>query len=275
MSSYSRRGLLAGAGSSVVAASLVRSGQAVAMPLATEVLAGGGGVVLAVTAAAFARDPTLQTEYRACLQVPAGSTVIAAEIVVDTGSDPVQAGISPIFIETGGQSLYSSSMTVTNSLGPVSFPMNTPLPMLGTSALEIYVHVPVASVLHGAAIRYVPPASATTGSFVAGPVSRVVDTRVGLGGPAIANGEERVVGLPVSGSAAIFNLTVTDGEGPGFLAVYPAGTQWAGTSSINWQAAGATVAALVISATSTDKTVIVRGGVNKTHVIIDYVGSLA
>jgi streptogramin lyase len=84
----------------------------------------------------------------------------------------------------------------------------------------------------------------TVGFYTVTPC-RVVDTRAPtgpLGGPALAAGATRAFnisascGLPVRGTvAAAVNLTVTNASGPGYLQLYPAGTNRPPTSAINFR----------------------------------------
>ncbi len=82
--------------------------------------------------------------------------------------------------------------------------------------------------------------------------TRVYDSRPGnpplnvVKGP-LANGTRLVnlllgVSLPVKPKGVLVNLTVVNTSPTGFLAMYRAGTAWAGTSSINWSSAGEIVA---------------------------------
>jgi hypothetical protein len=123
----------------------------------------------------------------------------------------------------------------------------------------------------GLRVGYVPPPQA----FVPiSPVNRVLDTR--LSGGKLAANEERTVplGVPSFAKAAVVNLTVTDTEGAGFVAVFPANVAWPGNSSINWSETGQNLANGVITATDAIGNVKIRGGVAPTHVVIDVQGYL-
>jgi hypothetical protein len=120
-------------------------------------------------------------------------------------------------------------------------------------------------------VGYVPPPQA----FVPiNPVPRVLDTRI-TGGK-LTNNEERVVALGVPGfaKAAVINLTVTETELAGFVAVFAANVAWPGNSSINWSTTGQNLANGVITAIDSNGHVKIRGGVNPTHVVIDVQGYL-
>ena len=215
--------------------------------------------------------------------IPAGSTIVGADLYFHpaapiSGTDPtVFAELVFKFLGSDLPSGHDLSVTasVRSGVGPFPFAGQAPLDVASNGYVALHVSGDV-QYLSGISVAYRTPASASSGSFVAGPVGRLVDTRVGLGGPAIQPGEERLVTLPIAtgGHAGVFNLTVTETQGGGWLAVYPAGTAFQMTSSINWLGSNATVATLVISGTDTAKSVVVRGGVNPTHFIVDFVGTL-
>jgi hypothetical protein len=122
-----------------------------------------------------------------------------------------------------------------------------------------------------ALVGYTPPPQA----FVPlNPVPRVLDTRV-TGGK-LQNNEERVVALGVPGfaKAAVINLTVTETELAGFVAVFGANVLWPGNSSVNWSVTGQNLANGVITAIDPSGKIKIRGGVNPTHVVIDVQGYL-
>jgi hypothetical protein len=126
-------------------------------------------------------------------------------------------------------------------------------------------------IVQGLRIGYVPPAQA----FVPiSPVHRVLDTR--LSGGKLGPNEERIVplGVPSFAKAAVTNLTVTDTEQAGFVAVFPANVAWPGNSSINWSETGQNLANGVITATDATGNVKIRGGVSPTHVVVDVQGYL-
>jgi hypothetical protein len=83
--------------------------------------------------------------------------------------------------------------------------------------------------------------------------------------------------IPSGAAAVTYNLTVTQTEGGGWLAVYPANSQYPGVSSINWVASGVDVAnggtvALGPSAFTGPGSVQVGCGAGGTHYIIDVTG---
>jgi hypothetical protein len=128
--------------------------------------------------------------------------------------------------------------------------------------------------VHGMLVGYTPPTPAH--AFVAvSPIARVLDTR--LTGGKLQAGEERIVNLGIPGtvSAAVINLTVTETEVAGFVAVFPANVAYPGNSSINWSASNQNIANGVITAVDATGRIKIRGGVNPTQVVIDVQGVLA
>jgi hypothetical protein len=74
----------------------------------------------------------------------------------------------------------------------------------------------------------------------------------------------------------VLNLTVTETEGAsgGFVAVFRAGIPWPENSSINWSGPNQNVANGVITALDDAGQITIRGGANRTHVVIDRIGWL-
>ncbi len=131
------------------------------------------------------------------------------------------------------------------------------------------------AVIFGMRVGYVSP----TG-FVPLPASvvpRVYDSRL-PGFSKLAPNEERTIALPVPAAigAAVFTLTITETEGVGgFVAAFQGGIGWPGNSSINWYGPDQNVANTVVCAVNGDSKITLRGGANKTHVIIDVAGWIA
>jgi hypothetical protein len=141
----------------------------------------------------------------------------------------------------------------------------------GTASYMVFATVDAGEWIGGVRVGYIPPPQA----FVAiSPVHRVLDTR--LAGGKLAANEERTVplGVPAFAKAAVLNLTVTETEQAGFVAVFPANVPWPGNSSINWSETGQNLANGVITATDPTGNVKIRGGVAPTHVVMDVQGYL-
>jgi len=209
------------------------------------------------------------------LVVPAGSTLKEVTIAYQApapasapalfifrqpfGGNLQEVGLLPL-AESPGQSV------VTGALDEV---------VDGTSTYNLHFYVgftdPTAFVF-GVRVGYQPPPQAFVPLV---PIGRVLDTRV-TGGKLAAN-EERVItldGVPGFAQGAVINLTVTETEGAGFVAVFPADVGWPGNSSINWSDPDQNIANGVLTATDDTGRIRIRGGVNRTHVVIDVVGYL-
>ena len=133
----------------------------------------------------------------------------------------------------------------------------------------------------GIRIGYRPPGSPLT------PInpSRLYDSRVA--GNKLADGEERTVSMataiqggtqvvPPGATAVAGTLTVTETEGSGgYVSAFPFGMAWPGTSSsINWFGPGQNLATAVIVALGGDRQLVLRGGVQPTHVDVGVTGYL-
>lgn len=229
-------------------------------------------------------------------QVTAGDGFFNADLRVPVGSRIT--GVQ-VFLNPNGSS-RSASVARHRTAAPPDFEsVGPPTASTNGSALEAIVipvdHVVEAGwtyritdlfmsvsgpILYGAQVTYVPPGlppqpgPVTGGQFqpFAGANPRVYDSRAGA---KLAPGEERVVPLGVSGTAAaaMFNLTATQTEGAGFVSAYRAGIAWPGNSSINWSSSGLDIANMVVSAVDGSGRIVLRGGNAATHVIVDLIGT--
>ena len=152
----------------------------------------------------------------------------------------------------------------------------------GSDAYAAYVFsIGVDQQVAGIRIGYRPPGSPLT------PInpSRLYDSRVA--GNKLADGEERTVSMataiqggtqvvPPGATAVAGTLTVTETEGSGgYVSAFPFGMAWPGTSSsINWFGPGQNLATAVIVALGGDRQLVLRGGVQPTHVDVGVTGYL-
>jgi hypothetical protein len=168
--------------------------------------------------------------------------------------------VAPSVSLTAGPSMQSVTWDVTE-------------PVNGTASYAVVVNTLDASQLVGGVlVGYIPPPQ---DAFIPlTKITRVLDTR--LTGGKLAPNEERSValGLPAGARAGVFNLTVTETEAGGWVAAFPTGTTYPGNSSINWFGPNQNLANGVISAVDSTGKITIRGGVNKTHVVIDVQGYL-
>ena len=125
---------------------------------------------------------------------------------------------------------------------------------------------------------------ASTSRYIPIAPTRVVDTRSALGVPNnLAAGDNVIVDpltaavLGVAGvqrgsvSAVVLNLTVADTTGAGWAALWPAGTEWPGTSSINITSDGQILANMVTVPVGTEGKLSLTSTVG-TAIIIDVEG---
>jgi len=112
--------------------------------------------------------------------------------------------------------------------------------------------------------------------FVPFDPDRVYDSRVA--GGRISSGQTRTIFTnPFPDEMAfLFNLTVTQTVGAGWLAVYPGNRSFTGTSNINWFGSNQDLASSVYTAFDpADGAIRVRcGGGQSTHFVIDLMGGL-
>lgn len=176
------------------------------------------------------------------------------------GSQPV----ADVLIPTGGATIQNRMVTVDHVVDPG---YSYDAAGFTSSAIRMY----------GCRIGFAGP----FGFFPLTPQVRKLDTR--LPGPLtgkIGVGQTRTLALtpdlPAGATAALFNITVTETVDRGFLGLFPAGTPFPGTSSINWSATGQTVGNNATVAVSAGGAVsIFCGGVSgRAHVIVDLVGYL-
>ena len=107
----------------------------------------------------------------------------------------------------------------------------------------------------GTTVGYLPP---TQGFVPFTGTPRVLDTR---GGAKLAPGAEITVDLAMPGArSAVLNVTVTQTDLAGYIAVFPADIAWPGNSSVNWSAPNQNVANGVITKVDPTGRIKIRGG---------------
>jgi len=147
--------------------------------------------------------------------------------------------------------------------------LQSPIVLADDSTYTVSGFFTAGASIFGVRIGYLPP---TAGFFpFSGATPRILDTRQ-PGQTKFAINEQRKINLGVPGAASgVFNLTVDQTEGSGFLSAF-AGDTFPGNSSLNFDHAGQIVANLVIAPLDDAGNVTIRCGVNRTHVIIDRIG---
>jgi sugar lactone lactonase YvrE len=143
----------------------------------------------------------------------------------------------------------------------------------GTVALTVTVSQYGCTPAGNANVAITPrPAGATMLNIVA--PCRIVDTR---GGPALANNETRnflltgVCGIPTDAKAIVTNIIAVSPAADGWLALWPAGTPWGGTSTMNYRT-GKTRANNAIVPVANDGYVSTLNNGAPQHLIIDVTG---
>lgn len=125
----------------------------------------------------------------------------------------------------------------------------------------------------------------TRTSYVPLVPARLVDTRPGQptiddqfdgGGKVNAGGTLSVTvagraGIPADASAVVLNIAVTETEAPGFLTVYPCGTQRPTAANLNYEA-GDTIPNLVVAGIGTSGSVCIYSFA-KVHLVVDANGA--
>lgn len=92
-----------------------------------------------------------------------------------------------------------------------------------------------------------------------------------LGGQVAAVTVRGRAGVPANATAASLNVIATQTTGPGFVAVYPCGTDTPNASSVNYSTAGATASNAVVSQIGNDGTVCVFTSAG-AHLVVDITG---
>ena len=128
----------------------------------------------------------------------------------------------------------------------------------------------------GQAVR----ALGSTGAYVALPPTRILDTRDGTGGfPIQPLGQDQTLdvqvagrgGVPLTATAAVLNVTVTNTTAQSYLTVYPTGAVRPTASNLNW-VPHQTIANLVEVGLSNDGKVSIYNPVGNVDVIFDVGG---
>jgi hypothetical protein len=144
-----------------------------------------------------------------------------------------------------------------------------PITIAAATTYTLRFYVGAGDTIHGVTIGYTSPQQ---GFVAATGDPRVLDTRL-VGGKLNPNEERSVVVAPAGARSALFNLTVVDTEGAGgFLACFAANIAYPNNSSINWFGANQILANSVLSAVDASGAIKIRGGANRTNVVVDRIG---
>jgi hypothetical protein len=143
-----------------------------------------------------------------------------------------------------------------------------------TGSVDVYTSSPSTAVLVDVTGFFAPPASQTpsAGRFTPLGPTRALDTRNAaqvLSGRSVA-ANLTSVGVPATASAVALNVTGTGVTSPGFFTVYPWNTPRPDTSSVNFDQAGQTRAAFVITPVNAGAIEVYVSA--SSHVIVDVLG---
>ena len=208
------------------------------------------------------------------LPLPAGSVI--RQINVSYGGTPIiNVYAKPLATPTVTSQSISTSLAAGAGSKTQTFTLDgstaalAPITIEPATAYTLRFYVGPGDTIHGATVGYTLPQQ---GFVAATGDPRVLNTRV-AGGKLAAN-EERTIAVGVAGArSALFNLTVVNTEGAGgFVACFAANVAYPGNSSINWFGADQILANSVLSAVDSNGAIKIRGGANRTDVVIDRIG---
>ena len=218
---------------------------------------------------------TTPNEMWAPIQLPVGSVIRQLNIAYQVqpiisitkrpllAPTPLQVPFGPVTTAAGG--------------GPKTqtFDLPTPVTIEADATYTVRTFHSAGDSVFGVTVGYTPPVSgfvASTGD------PRVLDSRI-TGGKLSPAEERTVVVAPAGARFAIFNLAVVDTEGAGtnlggFVACFAANIAYPGNSSINWFGPSQILSNTVVCAVDANGAIKIRGGANKTNVVIDKIGSI-
>jgi hypothetical protein len=160
---------------------------------------------------------------------------------------------------------------------PVTFRPQSAVASTGTASIAVAPvdgssAAPVTISLSGTGSTTIPGAGAP---FNALPPTRILDTRKS-GGPIGPDSSRNVMvagvgGVPATAGAVVMNVTVTEPTQPGYITVYPTGTQHPTASNLNF-VPGENIANLVTAKIGANGQVSIYNFAGNTDVLFDVVG---
>ncbi len=200
--------------------------------------------------------------------VPADATAVALTV---TYTDVVQPGFLTVW--PAGQPRPTASTSNPNAPGDIR--SNLALVGVGSAGKVSILSMNPTDVVVDL-VGWFTTGTGHQGLFTAMTPQRAADSRSpGSPFPRIGSGVDAPMDftplLPGPSTAVLYNLTVTDTISGGFLAAHPAGTEFAGASSVNWSGAGQDRAALTVSSLAGNNTVDLLAS-SETDAIIDISG---
>jgi hypothetical protein len=212
----------------------------------------------------------------AALDVPAGASLVALAAFGTSTSGQTWT----LFIHDVLGNTFNTVQMQTSPAGVNQFAVfnvsPSPLPIYRRWGVLVTPSGDMNNIVQGVGYFYVP---ASPSFHVISP-GRAYDSRL-TGGP-ISNGQTRTISVatttggaalvPSNASAVAYNLTVVNTVAQGFLGLFPAGTAWPGTSSINWFTGGEIDANGGIVGLGGDRQVSVFCGGGSTDFVVDVTG---
>lgn len=212
--------------------------------------------------------------------LPPGTTIDAVDVFGwATGATTQQWSLIVVDLAAGDVTVGTASLTATatGEMSGTLLPAAGPFTLASRQWVSIGVATSSSAWVRGAIVHYRLSAPA----FVPVSPQRVYDSRIA--GAKLVDGEERAISVadaidggpvvPAGATAVAVTLTVTLTEGAGgYVAAFPAGAPWPGTSSVNWFGPDQNLATATIVALGGDRQLTLRGGVAATHVIVDVTG---
>ena len=205
------------------------------------------------------------------LPLPSGSVIRQLNIAyqnVPSVSIVKRSLASPMAVE---QVLVPTVLAAGGGAKTQTIEMDPGVPIAAGATYSLRFAVDVGYSVYGVTVGYEAPGRVFVPFTGAQP--RVYDSRTSAG--KLAANEERIVPLGLAGARhGVFNLTLDATEGAGFVAAFAANVVYPGTSSINWSTTNQIIANTVIANVDSLGQIKIRGGANKTHVVIDMIGYL-
>ncbi len=207
--------------------------------------------------------------------VPDGATaVVMNATAVDTSS----YGNLTVYPDVPGQAPPTASSLNFNTKGTV--PNLVIVPVSANRTIDFHVDSPGSADIIADIDGYFSPSS--TSKFVPLYPTRLFDTRNGDAGGAVPSGDGVIASiaygfdLPVSAlTAGLYNVTVTQPAGHGFITVFPDGlASVPNVSNVNYSE-GQTVPNAVLAPMTDGKEIFYNGGTAATHLVVDFFGYFA
>jgi hypothetical protein len=200
--------------------------------------------------------------------VPLDATAVALTV---TYTDVVQPGFVTVW-PTGAPIPTAST---SNPNGPGDIRSNLALVGLGSGGKVSIISMNPADIVVDL-VGWFTTGSGDQGLFAAVTPQRVADSRApGAPFPRIGSGDQVSMDFsslaPGPSSAVIYNLTAANTVSGGFLSARPSGTDFTGTSSVNWSGPNQVRSTLTISSLAGDNTVDLLAS-SATDAVIDVSG---